>query len=278
MPVCTWCGIESKNELVCDWCKRPLALRAQRKNDGRTAVDLLRDGDEEGPNLPKVLFIVGAVVACLALLLVWVLSSRPANNAPTAANTEYTVQRDPAFPTNQSDVRTPVAQPVFLPQPQAPAPVQAPARTYTIDPTQGGSREGTAPKIRVIINDPDSERGASAPAVRLSSGAIRWLGGKRGMAVGRVSIVNSTESHVVDLRLEAEINGHTYTLRPFEGNLDKPRTLASLDILPGERITLPVIVNGYSSGRKPAVLPARIRLESFLDSGKPYAQDEIMTP
>lgn len=278
MPVCTWCGIESKNDLVCDWCKRPLALRSQRKADGRSSVDLLRDGDEDtSPLMPKVI-AASAVVVLLAIIgVIWMMSSRQATSSPNQMPTEYTASRDPAYPTNQAAIHLPEAQPVFLPQPTTPVPL--PRRDYSSNPSKDYVPTATAApndqsKLHVVLFDDPKEFGS--PSVRLSAGLIRATSGRR--AIGKVSVMNTTEGRVVDFRLEADISGGTYELRPFEGSIDRSHYLTDRTIDKGQKLTVPVLVIGYQAGKKGSIVPARIRLQAWLDAGRPIQEDEMIVP
>lgn len=285
MPVCTWCGIESKSDLVCDWCKRPLALRAQRKSDGRSAVDLLKDGEDGGSSLsPRTLAIAGVVGLCVILILVWALGSRQgssaaaADNAPSAAAQDFVATRDSAFGPRASTPRASApATSVFLPTAVSPDARSKQAGAAVIEGVQQAHIQKAVDETRITIDD-GRQLGGAGPSVRLTGGLIRSAGGKYGVSVGHVTITNTTENNVVEYRLEAVINGRSYILQPFEGSPSKPRTMKSTQIEAGERVSLPVIVKSFNGGKKNNVVPARILLNAWLDSGSSVIRDELLTP
>lgn len=290
MPVCTWCGIESKSDLVCDWCKRPLALRAQRKSDGgRSAVDLLRDGEDGASAFtPKVLAIAGVVGLVVILIIVWAMGSRQgssaaaADNTPSAASQDFVAQRDSAFGPRSASAPAPAsARSVFLPQ-AVPSQNQDFTGKSVVDtgassPTAHFQKVVAENLSRVTVDD-GRETGGAGPSVRLTGGLIRSAGGKYGVSIGHVTITNTTENNVVEYRLEAVINGRSYTLQPFEGSPNKPRAMKSSTIEAGERISLPVIVKSFNGGKKNNVVPARIMLNAWLDAGSSVVRDELLTP
>lgn len=281
MPICTWCGIESKSDLVCDWCKRPLALRSSRTSgtSGRNAVDLLRDPDDDRAALtPRVLAITGIVLFCLVAVVIFAALSSHKNAAePVAADAsssqEYVASRTPADVAPKPATRT-----VFLPS----AATRPTARRDDAD-LGFNNFVVTSPPPRshsmlfVPMAEANDTEKAAVPAVRLGGGVLRSLGGRRGTTVGKIAVTNSTESTVVDFRLEAVIGGKTYELHPFEGTLEKQREFTSKLIHAGEKLTVPVEVVGFGS-RKVGAIPAQIKLEAWLDSGPSVIEDEITTP
>ncbi len=285
MPVCTWCGIESKSDLVCDWCKRPLALRSLRKSDGRSQVDILKDGDDDRTALtPRVMAVAAVVALCLIFVVAWALGARGSGNSSndavaSAASPEFVAQRDSAFTGRAANPPAPTpapAQSVFLP-----AAMQSSKHAPTADEQ---ARPGQQPimqpgHVSLVLTDEERQPANSAgPSVRLTAGVLKSQGGRRGISVGHVTITNTTENNVVDFRLEAVINGHTYTLQPFEGTLERPRNMKSTAIEAGEKISVPVMVKGYNGGKKSNVVPARITMNAWLDSGPSVIKDELLTP
>ncbi len=279
MPVCTWCGIESKSDLVCDWCKRPLALSAMRRPaSGRSAVDLLKEGDDEKGGLSKrgvQALIVAAV--CIVIMAAWLLGSRSSEPSATAAPQEFSATRETAAKTPAPST-APAPKPAFIPEPPN---RRNESIAFKAEESSGGGGRASLPSAPLavqIVREEDDLAPTSGPAVRLTGGLIRSTGGRKGISVGRISITNSTDSSVQDFRLEAVINGRTYPLQPFEGTLDRPKSFSSKLIRSGERLTVPVIVNGYNGGRKQVIVPARIVLSGWLASGPGIVKDELLTP
>lgn len=283
MPVCTWCGIESKSDLVCDWCKRPLALRAMRKSgDSRSAVDLLRDGDDDRGHLgPRMIIAAGAVGVLMIIVVIWALTARQSAPEPasSAMSQEYSVTKEQAFVPKSSAEARPAAQ-VFMPTQQSPDVNRVTGSRITDTahaPTSVSVDSNKLTRV-ALYNDNLEDMTISGPSVKLSGGILKTTGSRRPLSVGRITVTNTTESSVVELRLEAVVGGRTYTLQPFEGTPEKPRDFKLSSIDAGERITIPVLLNGYGGGRKPTIVPARILMTAWLNSGPGTVRDELLVP
>jgi hypothetical protein len=283
MPICPWCGIESKNDLVCDWCKRPLALRPSRRTDARSGVDLLKQEDDEGGGLvTRILSVVG-VVALVAIIAVSIVLLRKQDEV--TADNSASSGSDPK--TSFRPVRGPAtdAQPI-----SSPPALLGPAIIATSAPAVGDGAMGAANNgsIRVVAStgspmanaalksfhidlnnsDVDNEhlRLTGSEPLHLRNGVLRIQGRARN-AVGILDIVNSSEDNVVDFQLEATIKGRTASMRTFEGTADKARSYGQTTIHPGEKLSVPVMVSGPFSGARGSILQATIRIRAFMDYG-----------
>jgi len=292
MPICTWCGIESKNDLVCDWCKRPLALRASRKSGG---VDVLGDGQDDYQSTwtPRVIAITAIISLCLIGVVVWAISSKKndvaLNNSPTEQVSpikDQVVERTP--PARQVFAPTapaPLATPVFLPSPTASPEVTSSRSVNAADlnfynaNNNNRNRPNVTIGASVYLGDNDTPAERIRYAVKLSGGLLRFNAAEK-VLYGRVAIVNTSEHNVTEFSLEAEIDGKPYTLSPYEGTVSKPRPLKSYLILPGEKVSIPVMITKFTGGRKSGIVTAKISMSAWLDASEGVSEstDTIFTP
>ena len=262
----------------------------RKSADGRSAVDILKDGeDDSGSVMPRVLAVTVIVSVVLIVVIAVALTSKksPAEVSDTATLTPDVSSKAPEFVASRTRTQQPVAvaQPVFLP-----ASAAAPSRFDTSsnpvganspDFTIHGNILGSHGKVfQMLVDDPYGPSRPGSPAVRIVGGILR-VSASRKMAIGRVSLVNSTEDNVTEFRLKVMVNGRSnpVDLEPFEGSPDRPRPFTSLTIHPGEQLTVPVMLKGLSGGKKGAILQSTILLDAWLDSASvTVTHDQLETP
>lgn len=282
MPVCTWCGIDSKNDVICDWCKRPLALKNARMHDNRSAVDLLKDDEPADNNLlAKALAFTGVAAVVALVIVAVVMVSRKSDVAQDGVPPEFSknsnlvAERTPAVPPTPPAAQPQGSgQPVFLAAQSLPSSNGTSSQVLLVDPNVRKDKDRT---VTIHLTD-DANVGVIPNPIRLAGGILRAVGSKRAI-VGRVSIINSSEFSVTEFRLEANIGGATYTLSPFEGSVDHPKAYNQLTISAGEKLTIPVIVRGRNASKRGSIVPATISVEAFMDGGsQSVIRDQIVTP
>jgi len=251
MPICHWCGIDSKNEVVCDWCKRPLDLRSARTGtadsgrSGGSGVDLLADGDDDARAILPRLIVIGTMlvlVAAAAVVFAIVRGNKvpeaPPQNvqAPAPANQEFQAEAKPThytpgYVSNSPEHSTPR---VILPDPQqmvgklsVSAPVGETHATIMID----HDGDDTGPKFGISA--------AALTAFKLSK--------TKTICMGKVSLYNVSNENVEDYRLVLVSHGHTYDLKTFSGTLKAMKFIDEHTIPSKERVSVPVYAGHYLS-------------------------------
>jgi hypothetical protein len=270
MPVCQWCGIDSKNDVVCDWCKRPLGLKraGNATVGGKSAIDLLADNsDDNQAILPQVL-AAGAVV-CIAVVatVLYAISTNgkapPAPvanvNPPSPAHENFVAEKQPISPVQAS--YTPPPPRVFLPQ----------------DPDinlhyrlTAGAGSMPAPRASVQLDHQKDEVKFGLSAVKLT--AFKQPNGKM-MAIGKISVFNGSPDNIIDYNLTLISGGHKYKLVAFSGTFEQRELLSDHVVLSKEKAAIPVFADDFKGKAGP--ITGTVRLVASLDSSEKPVSSEF---
>lgn len=294
MTICNWCGIESKSDLVCDWCKRPLALKSQRGGmPGQTqtyGTDYLKDGDEDNINVltPRNIGIGLAALAGVAAIVWAFVASAPAPQ-PTPVATkigtegqgELTPSAEEAMRVTSSPVQTAsfqgsrVATPtqtVFVPQARSldseSGPVQS--RTVTPDPIYQGVIK------RAMVADTSMEE-----LYRVSAGIkeLRLVAAGAGKVrfIGKMTITNKSDNNLIELQIQGTFGKLTIPFEAFEGTRSNPVPIGTPVIKANQIVELPVVSKVFSGkpGRSPQGV---IKLQAVYDGVSGRYTEELRVP
>ncbi|MBS1716980.1 MAG: hypothetical protein JSS72_04525 [Armatimonadetes bacterium] len=268
MPICNWCGIESKNDVTCDWCKRPLSLQpsmgpADQRSWKSDASQLNSDSE------PTESWWSPTKIALVAVFLVGIptffwLSSSDSSKTPQVAESTA-----PKLPLDQKVVAAnapaPVpgfqsAPPVFLPPPANPSPSDTtfPSLRYATPLGGGGghARQFVSYEGHVVLSNPAD--------VGLGTAKLRMWKGPDGImrCVGEATLYNNSDKPVTDYRLMFIYGDMTYAVKPFEGSVQDPRTVYSRVVRQHSELKTPILVEGFHpSGNR---ITGQLRFEAYL--------------
>lgn len=249
MPICTWCGIDSKNDVVCDWCKRPLSLRSSRfgasaatGGSGRSGVDLLAEDDDSGTVLPKVI-AAGAIVFVCALIAIFfgIANMNKQPEAPVATATPPSAPVKEVFTEGRLAQAGPV-QTSYVPPPRVFLPPSAGLapdtfRTGTLAPLASSS-----PNFRKLKLEDEND-------VKFGISGAKLINAKKPngdlVCYGTVKIFNSSIDNIVDFQIYLVSGKRKFVVKPFTGSLDDMEPLQNHVVHAKEALTMPIVVDQY---------------------------------
>jgi len=273
MTLCPWCGQQSPNDTVCEWCKRPIDRKVGPPAGARNDLDFLRE-DADGDRNPILRWVlVGACALACAVALFFVLRGG-SNPAPeTVAN--GTQDGGPPKPTGPVSTGAASAKLVSMPQLQDHRPdywIQQWNNGNDLISNAGANWTKAAPmargsadlKTNVPMNSPVKLENVVLRLVTLPNGDKR--------AVGKADIVNGTSNNVIDYRLELVWADKDYTLMPLEGTTKSLHQVYFKSLRPGKRQMVQLV--SLRIGDHPDGSPNTLRLTSWLDGNPGTAIDE----
>lgn len=262
MPICTWCGIDSKNELVCDWCKRPLSLRNSRTTSvgGKSGIDLLADEDESVTVLPKVIAAGVVVFLCAAVAVVFGVANM--NKQPEAPVATASAPPAPVKEVFTSDriAQTGTVQASYVPPPPR---VFLPPNVNTVaDAFRTTSVEAGVETHALVKLDKETK----APQFGISGAKLTNSKKPNGEMVcyGSVKIFNTSIDNIVDFDIYLVSGKSKYLVKPFIGTLENMEPLLTHVVHAKEALTLPVVVDKYKGD--PGTVEGRLVVVATLDS------------
>lgn len=285
MPICNWCGIDSKNEVTCDWCKRPIALQPQRidpYHSDRPGADAPVDETGQLRRFTPGQMLGGGLVAVAVVVALAVVFMSPSNSStPTVGQAAPPIPLD----THLLATNTPIthsggdggggggggiwasATPIFLPPP---APVVSSGGTpipssHADTPTGSRGPDFISEKshmVKTLIADV----GIAKAKLSMVKG-----GDKRSRAVGQIVLFNDTAIPINDYRVEFYSKGRVYPVAPFEGTIKDPQPIYSRYVRAHGELSTPIVIEGYNGARPKGTL----RLIAYLDGESLPIADEI---
>lgn len=292
MTVCNWCGIESKSDLVCDWCKRPLSLRSTRVGlnpDGtpKYGTDYLKDGDDT-PTPGKTVAIVLGAVALVGLLIgaIFFLAASGPSAQPVASNTgEGTIQAsDPSAPNPNQAFAVRTVPNSNVGSTVAPAPINGfiagdkEPGLRTVSSANGAQNNGRQETFIEFGKLGAGPRADVAHQIALTPNLhIVSVGGGKARIIGLLTVNNTSDSSVVELRIEARFARNTIPFEAFQGTTSSPRTVGMPTIPANSSVQIPIYSKPFTG--RPGRLPAgTLVVQSINDSTSGVIQSTAPLP
>lgn len=272
MTLCPWCGQQSPNDSVCDWCKRPIDRKVGPPAGTRNDLDFLKEeGDGDRHPILRWVLIGACAVACGTALFFVLRGTNPPPDTVASASQDGGPPRPP-------QTTTPAGTLVSMPQFQNHRPdywiQQWNSGNDLISNAAGNGATWTraAPmargsadmKVNVPMNSPVKLENVVLRLVTLSNGDKR--------AVGKADIVNGTANNVIDYRLELVWADKDYTLMPLQGTNKALHQVYFKSLRPGKREMVQLV--SLRIGQHPDGTPNTLRLTSWLDGNPGTAIDE----
>lgn len=295
MTICNWCGIESKSDVVCDWCKRPLNLRANRYGSpplggaGAAAVpvatqrfgtDYLKDTDDD-PNIfsPRNL-VIGAValIGLFALIAIFLMiPTSGASKSAVAQVGEGSMSPDPSqtFTPYQPATNSP-GFPVYSTPPKSSF-VPRSGFPEGIN-LQGGTPQNPG-QVPTVIKNVGPLPYSTDNSLKVSTVSLRLVPAGKGKVrlVGRFSINNQTGSSMVDYKIFGTFGKNNIPLECFEGDMTKAKLNGPV-VVPADTTLDIQVVSAAMTGRPGRPPRGTIRINGILDGGTGTVGAEVGVP
>lgn len=258
--LCNWCGQESNNDQLCDWCKRP--LRGGAAAASRVDLEFLRDADEsDKPGTLRFVAIAACVLACIALLAIVLRPQSGSAALPLPGS-----GGDADFASNPGRPRRERPPHVNLSK-------DKPIRDFIDVLGQVGKD-----RPRPTANKSDAlPAGTTFPSVvKISKVELTMVatqdGGKQVM--GMASLDNGSNRNVIDFRFEVAWGSQVYSMTPMVGTAGKLRRMDQRALRPGRHATVQLVSQPIHND--PGGAPYSLRLLAWLDGAPNNSFDEYI--
>lgn len=274
MIICPWCGQQSANDSVCDWCKRPIDRRIGPPPGARNDLDFLKDESEvDRFGMMKI----GAAVFCAVAIgaLLYFLFMRPSNDtvAQATGGPEQAEGRPQVSATNVP-ARL-VAQPQYQSHPASywvqqwnngsdliSNAYQAGSTNWTKE--QPATHAAASMPVNVPMNSPVRLQNVEVTLVSLPGGDKR--------VAGRADIYNGSDKNVIDYRVELVWGASDYTLMPLQGSDASLHQVYQKALRPGKHQVVQLV--SLKIKNHPDGTPNSVRLTAWLDGNPGNAIDD----
>lgn len=260
MTICSWCGQESQNSAVCDWCKRPISLSSAPQSR-KTDLEFLREGEGDKIGTVRIVAVVACVVACVALLAFLLVK-------PTR---DQTVAQGPA-------ISAPSGSGSSKPRKITETERRATGRDIEVISRPGIGRP--APPPRVV---PQERRSAQVPtnfgarsiikSDKVDMSMVALHDGTK-QIIGKAEVVNPTAENVVQFRYEIVWGPHVYSMTPMVGRRGNLQRLEQTAVKPGGRLMVQLVSQPIPSDAGGS--PNALRLTAWLDGPPNNSVDDYL--
>ena len=230
MAYCNWCQLESENDDVCVWCKRPLGTSQGVYQQARSDLHFLRSSEDGGEPTP-IFAIVGALV--LLGLVAGAILTFHSRSDQASNESDHWVLKDQAPEQAAPSAETQPA--AFAPTP-APAPLYVPPSHQIDDPKtdkHSSARVITMGDSQTVVKNNGPLAGVKGENSLYFEGAdFSAVVDKKGEKhlVGDVVVVNDTYGNLQSGSLWLRAGNSQFNLERYDGSINAPHFLGKFAV------------------------------------------------